>query len=127
MRVALSWLAAFALLSGCMSSQGPGRAPVDSSVITQEEIAGSLASNAYDAVMMLRSNFLMSRGATGLRNGAARLPTVFVDGIEHGPVSSLRVIPVAAVEEIRLLRSWEATTLYGTGHMAGVIAVTTRR
>jgi hypothetical protein len=123
MRLALPCLAVLGLLSGCVSSPGPSVPRGDSSVITHEEIAGSLASNAYDAVLKLRSNFLMSRGATGLRNGAARLPTVFVDGIEHGPVSSLRVIPVSAVEEIRLLRSWEATTLFGTGHMAG----TTRR
>lgn len=126
MRLALSSLAVVFLLSGCATSQGAS-APRNSAIITQEEIAASLAGDAYDAVLKLRSNFLMSRGRTSLRNAESPLPTVFVDGIRHGPVSSLRVIPASSVAQIRLLRSWESTTLYGTGYMAGVIAVTTRR
>lgn len=87
----------------------------------------SLAADAYDAVAKLRANFFASRGRTSFRTSESTLPTVFVDGLEYGPVSMLKLIAANEIEEIRLYRSWEATTLYGTGFMQGVIAVTTRR
>lgn len=99
----------------------------DPSRITQDEIIASLAVDAYDAVAKLRANFFASRGRTSFRNNESPLPTVFVDGLEYGPISTLRLIAANEIEEIRLFRSWEATTVYGTGFMSGVIAVTTRR
>ena len=101
--------------------------PRDSSRIMQDEIVASLAVDAYDAIAKLRSNFLASRGPTSFRSPASGMPSVFVDGIEYGPISTLAQIPASSILEIRLLRSWEATTIYGTGYMAGVIAITTRR
>ena len=99
----------------------------DPALITHEEIIASLAVDAYDAVAKLRANFLASRGRTSFRSNESTLPRVFVDGLEYGPVSTLKLIPATDVAEIRLFRSWEATTAFGTGFMAGVIAVTTRR
>jgi len=52
---------------------------------------------------------------------------VYVDGQEFGPIASLRNLPASQIGAIRLYRSWEATTKFGTGNMGGVIAVTTRR
>jgi outer membrane cobalamin receptor len=50
-----------------------------------------------------------------------------VDGQEYGPIGTLRNIPASEISTIRLYRSWEATTKFGTGNMGGVIAITTRR
>lgn len=118
----------FILVSGACAS--PGFVPPlrrDPSLITEEEIVASLAVDAYDAVAKLRSNFLASRGQTSFRSSASSLPTVFVDGLKYGPISTLAQIPASSIMEIRLLRSWEATTNYGTGYMSGVIAIITRR
>jgi outer membrane cobalamin receptor len=100
----------------------------ESQLITEEEIERSQAPTAYDAIQKLRANFLTYRGETSLdRNKSQPYPTVYVDGQEYGSLSSLRNIPASQVATIRLYRSWEATTTFGTGNMGGVIAITTRR
>lgn len=120
-------LATGIVLSGCAASQpasGPSRDPAR---ITQAEVEASNEGNAYDMIVKLRPNFLTSRGSTSLRPEESSQPVVFVDRIEHGGVSSLRSIALSTIAEIRLYRSWEASTTFGTGYMNGVIAVTTRR
>jgi len=111
----------------CASPRSAPTVRRNPSIITQDEIVASLASDAYDAILKLRTSFLATRGPTSLRSSESAMPAVFVDGMEYGPISSLAQIPASNILEIRLLRSWEATTIYGTGYMAGVIAITTRR
>jgi hypothetical protein len=112
---------------GCTAPK-TGADPADSHIITRDEIEGSRAATAYDAIQKLHPNFLSYRGETSLQTKNSQpYPTVYVDGQEFGPISSLRSIPASQVATIRLYRSWEATTKYGTGNMGGVIAVTTRQ
>ncbi|HUQ47961.1 MAG TPA: hypothetical protein VM053_06930 [Gemmatimonadaceae bacterium] len=101
---------------------------VDNAVITEGEIAASRAQNAYDAVKLLRGNFLSYRGKTTLSRDStsSSLPTVYLDDQAFGPVLTLRSIPAGQISVIRLYRSWEATTKYGAGNMGGVIAVETK-
>jgi len=100
----------------------------ESQLITEEEIERSQAPTAYEVIQRLRANFLSYRGETSLdKNKSQPYPTVYVDGQEYGPLSSLRNIPASQIATIRLYRSWEATTKYGTGNMGGVIAITTRQ
>jgi hypothetical protein len=121
----VSSLAVVAIACSPPRSQAPGG--VDSQIITEEEIDASRAATAYEAVQKLRANFLSYRGETSLnRNQSQPFPTVYVDGMEFGQIASLRTIPASQVSTIRLYRSWEATTKFGTGKMGGVIAVTTR-
>ncbi len=128
MRLSLiATLAGIIALASCAPPLSGFAKPRDGARITQEEVEESLEASAYDVIVRLRPNFLMSRGSTSLRPDDSRLPAVFLDGIEHGPISSLRNIPASNIAEIRLYRSWEATTQFGTGYMSGVIAVKTRR
>lgn len=106
---------------------GPGMVS-NSQVITEEEIDASRASNAFEVIQKLRANFLSYRGETSLtKNQSTPYPTVYLDGQEFGPINTLRSIPASQIGSIQLLRSWEATTKYGTGNMGGVIAIVTRR
>ncbi|HEU4748217.1 MAG TPA: Plug domain-containing protein [Gemmatimonadaceae bacterium] len=99
----------------------------DSQVITEEEIDASNAANAFEVIRKLRANFLAYRGETSVTAGRSTpYPTVYVDGQQYGPIESLRTIPASQISLIRLYRSWEATTKYGTGNMGGVIAISTR-
>ena len=121
-----------AALSGVLFACGSPRLSPgyvgESQLITQEEIERSQAPTAYEVIQKLRANFLSYRGETSLdRNKSQPYPTVYVDGQEYGPISSLRNIPASQVATIRLYRAWEATTKFGTGNMGGVIAITTRR
>ena len=100
----------------------------DASIITEEEIVASQAVTAYDAVKQLRANFLSYRGKTTLLRDStsSSLPVVYLDEQEYGPILTLKSIPASHVVAIRLYRSWEATTKFGTGKVGGVIEVTTR-
>lgn len=125
-RLLLALLPAIAL--ACSPPRlGPGEVS-NSQLITEEEIDASRTQTAFDAVQKLRANFLSYRGETSFdRNKSQPYPTVYLDGQEFGPIASLRSIPASQVATIRLYRSWEATTKFGTGNMGGVIAVTTRQ
>jgi hypothetical protein len=106
---------------------GPGEIS-NSQLITEDEIDASRALNAYEAVQKLRANFLSYRGETSFDKSKSQpYPTVYLDGQEFGPMATLRNIPASQVATIRLYRSWEATTKFGTSNMGGVIAVTTRQ
>ncbi len=98
-------------------------------VISDEEIVAVAAntSTAYDIIKKLRGNWFSSRGKTSLMGTSNSDPTVYVDDQAYGPISSLRSIPASQVTQMRIYRSWEATTKYGTGNMGGVIAVATKQ
>jgi hypothetical protein len=114
-------------LSACVRT-GQGGADRDNSVITEPEIAASHAENAYDAIKLLRGNFLSYRGRNSLSRDStsSAFPTVYLDDQAFGPILTLKSIPAGQIFSIRLYRSWEATTKYGAGNMGGVIAVETK-
>jgi hypothetical protein len=98
-----------------------------SQLITEDEVEASRSPNAYEVIQRLKPNFLSYRGETSFnKQNSQPYPTVYVDGQEFGPLSSLRNIPASQVATITLYRSWEATTKFGSGNMGGVIAITTR-
>jgi len=106
----------------------PGPEVSDSQLITEDEIDASRAPTAFEVIQKLRANFLSYRGETSFdRQKSQPYPTVYVDGQEYGPIGTLRNIPASQISTIRLYRSWEATTKFGTGNMGGVIAITTRQ
>jgi len=123
------WVTALALVVAIACSHpklGPGET-YDPSVITEDEIIASHATNAFDVIHKLRSNFLTNRGPTSInRNTSNPFPTVYVDDQEFGPISTLSSIPAAQISVIRLYRVSEANAKYGTHNLTGVIAITTR-
>lgn len=52
----------------------------DPNLITQDEIARITATNAYDAVEMLRPSFLRQRGVPSTTSGMPDLAIVYLDG-----------------------------------------------
>lgn len=112
---------------GCAAPATRSRAGADPQIITEEEVEASRAATAFEVIQKLRANFLSYRGETSVINRNSQpYPTVYLDGQQYGPIGILRNIPASQVSTIRLYRSWEATTKFGTGNMGGVIAVTTR-
>jgi len=100
-------------------------------VIDQGEIASraSEAANALQIIQKLRPQMLQGRGLgspTDVTGETAR-PRVYVDNISYGDLSSLSNLNATQISEIRFLNSRDATTVWGTGHMGGVILVTTKR
>jgi outer membrane cobalamin receptor len=115
-----------ACASGGSSNSGARRGQRD--VIALEEIQASDANNAYDLIRLLRPEMLRPRSGMGSTTNIP-LPVVYIDGVRPGDggVTQLQSIPRDIVREIRYINSADATTRFGTGHMAGAIMVSTRR
>jgi hypothetical protein len=120
--------AAAVLMAAACHPQGSGRDAPDQQIITEQQVEESRGANALEVIQRVRPNFLHDRGETSLsKSRSAPYPTVYVDGQEFGPISSLRLIPASQIATIRLYRAWESATIYGSGNGGGVIAITTRR
>ena len=122
----IRWLFVVLVLVACTRQTArPGSA--DRDVITEEEIAGTSAINAYEIVQKLRGNFLSNRGKTTILGRSSSTPMVFLDGVRYGEIASLRNISAMTVQSIRLYRAWDAQQRYGNDVMGGVIEVTTKK
>ncbi len=117
-----------AALLACASPRlAPSRGP-DPQLITEEEVVASFATTAYEVIRALRPSFLSYRGETSFDRRTSRpYPNVYVDDQVFGTISVLQSIPASDVSSIRLYRSSEAVTKFGTGNAGGVIAIVTRK
>ena len=127
---------ATALSLGCVTAGAPPSASSGGSrsqdVIAEAEIATRAreATNALQIIQTLRPQMLRSRGMTSVSKGATAddmLPRVYVDEIAYGNLNSLSNLTASQIKEIRFINSRDATTRWGTGHMGGVILVSTRK
>jgi outer membrane cobalamin receptor len=98
----------------------------DRNVITADQIAAANAETAYDLIAKYRANFLHSRGPNSVLLKQSKEPTVYLDNVEFGAISSLRTIQASNIAEIRFIEGWDAMTKYGSDHVAGVIQIYTR-
>ena len=100
-------------------------------LIDQGEIMSraSEAANALQIIQKLRPQMLTGRGLASPTDvtGETARPRVYVDNISYGDLSSLSNLTATQISEIRFINSRDATTVWGTGHMGGVILVTTKR
>lgn len=116
-------LGLFLPLSACYrASAGPGAVSTDRSFLTREEVQDARFNSAWDAVQVLRGNWLHDRGTASFRLQTEIL--VYLDGVKQGTVSFLRSIPTTNVESIRFFSGMDATTRWGLDHGKGVIYVT---
>lgn len=128
-----------ALAAACRHAAEPeGLTPINRSRGQRDEIARTeiqpilmQVSTAYDIVKLLRPTMLLQRTMNGVEPTpvlmANELPGVHVhvDDSHVGTLDLLSTIPAQAVISIRWLSPSEASTKYGNGHTAGVIAVVT--
>ena len=75
------------------------------------------ASDALDVISQSRPTWLRSKGLE---------PSVYMNGIQMGDLSALRSISINIIKDIKFLTPSEATTMYGTNNMGGVIEIRTR-
>src|SRR6266516_3503890 len=123
----ISPLVVFVVVSACSSARVVTSRGPDPQLITEDEVVGSRATTAYELIHNLRPNFLTYRGETSFdRRTSHPYPNVYVDDQAFGAISILNSIPASDVSSVRLYRSWEATTKYGSGNAGGVIAISTR-
>ena len=106
----------------------PGREFPTSSrmVITAQEIEDAVAVDAYDAVRVLRPEWLIPRNTDILgRFPQATLP-VYLDDFRLGDADDLRGLAADRIESIRFISAAAAIARWGVGNNYGVIQVVTR-
>jgi outer membrane cobalamin receptor len=115
--------------AGLLACSGSGRRfdPGNTNLITREQVDEYPNASAMELVQRLRPRFLQRRGQTSISNQHSPYPLVYVDGLRRGGVDELHSLPAMTIEAIEYISPADATTRWGTGHMAGVIHVTTRR
>lgn len=128
---------ALALTAACAST-GEQRSSSSTTIITEAEVSGSTASNAYDLVQNLRPRWLNTRGQQSLGTVSRATPSgpvaemartsivIYVDGSRMGELEQLRSISTRDIAQIRRLSAGEATQRFGGDHPHGAILVTTR-
>jgi hypothetical protein len=108
----------------------PGRPLANSnSVITEDEVRASTASNLYEMLQALRPHWLRNRGPTG--NTDVNLDQqgvrVYVERGLVGDLNALRQITTREVTTVEFLDAAAATYRLGQGNPSGAIVVHTGR
>jgi hypothetical protein len=98
-----------------------------SNVLGSAEIQSGHVTNAHEAVLRFRPEFLRGRVGAASTSPNGTPPIVYVNGVREGDVSALRTIPAAIIDEIRYLSPVSASQEVGTYYPGGVIFVRTRR
>lgn len=117
------------LLLACASTGGAGGGTSSSgNVITADELAGVVDLSTLEAIQRLRPNWLRPRAALSPESfdRGGNMPALRLDGALSSDIEQLRDLPVRDVMEITFLSAADATTLYGTGYVNGLIQVRTR-
>ena len=102
---------------------GPGGVEIvegNANLLTTTELAGSLDRTIYEAIQLLRGQWLRR---TGFRND---FPAVIVDN-QTFDLDYLESMRADLVETIRFVSPSDATVRWGAGYPSGVIEVRTRR
>jgi len=120
MAATLAFAAACATKGAPSTETAPRR---DRSVITQEEIDASKATDAYAVVRALRPSWLLPK-TVGSRPQSVQ---VYVEGNKAGATTALQQYNVNQIREMRYLGGDDATTRFGTGNGAGAILVFLKR
>ncbi|MFQ6113821.1 MAG: TonB-dependent receptor plug domain-containing protein [bacterium] len=112
----------------CASSTETKSARRSTRVITAEEIATTSATNAYEAVQLLRPHLLQRQfhRQTSLSSPGPITAIVYVDGVRYGDLQSLNTLSTENISEIRYIDSREATLRYGADHGGGAFMVKTK-
>jgi hypothetical protein len=128
MRYLAILLAAAASVSACSSGTGTETSEPrpDQSLITAEDIAEARVHDAYEAVQALRPQWLTSRASRTLANSTPRVPAVFLDRMELGPLASMRGVAVGNIQEIRYHDATQAMNRFGIEYDSGIIQIITR-
>jgi hypothetical protein len=127
MSVRFVYVLAAAMTVACASSGAPSSGiERKSNVISEQEIAETHASNAYEVINRARPTFLRSRGRSTISAGTSEFASVYLDGQAYGNIGTLKNIPAQQIREIRYYSASDAVTKFGMQSGSGVIEVRTK-
>jgi len=117
----------FAVLAACQPQRASGgtRAAA-ANVITREQIEATGASNIYDVIARLHSDFLRDRGRVSIKMDTHDRAVVFLNDQEYGIPETMRNFPAGRVEQVRFFGGSDAVARFGSQYGGGVIQLISR-
>jgi hypothetical protein len=110
---------------------GPGRSargqtiePNDRRVLRAAEWKNTGVTTAYDAVRLLRPEWLRGRGVHIIGESAEETIVVVLDQVRLGGIGTLREVSIQMVRSVEFVDPGPATVRWGAGHSHGVILIT---
>lgn len=121
----LKFIVIFIIFIGCASSETSttNRIKKNPYFINRDEIESSIASTAYELIFDARNTWLRPSKFQSFNNSTTAYPIVYVGSHKYGELSSLKSVPTRNISEIQFLRSNDAVTRYGPGHIGGAILI----
>lgn len=116
-------LALLATLGCARTVRDPDLPRVDRNVITQAQVLETRATNAFEVIATLRSNWLLPRGVDSFSTPGQVL--VYFNDTRLGGVGTLQGIGLNEIGYIRYFDGTEASARWGLDHGHGVIYVAT--
>jgi hypothetical protein len=114
-----------AILSSCTArtERDPDLPRVQRNIITYDMAVETRATNAYEIVLTLRSNWLQPRGVDSFTNPGQ--VQVYFNSTRLGGVNTLSSIPLSQIGYIEYFNPTDAAAIWGLDHGHGVIAIRT--
>ncbi len=121
----IAGLAIVVVAAACtaMSSSSSG---ASRNVISGDELSATNSQTAYEALQMVRPEWLTGRGPVSLTDATEARPNVYMYGSRVGDLDYLRDVYVQDVAELRYWSTGEASARFGMGNPRGVIEIIPR-
>ena len=94
--------------------------------LSGEELAATNSPTVYEALGLLRPEWMTGRGPVSMTNSSEARPNVYMFGSRVGGLEYLREIYVSSVAELRYWTAGEAGARFGMGNPRGVIEIVPR-
>ena len=114
------------LLAAASCAHPTSAAGSNRKLITEEEIASTNATTAYDVIARLRAEYLRNRGPTSLLLPSRAQAVVFLNEQLFGSIDQLKQVRSDDLAEIRFFDGPDAITKFGSQYSGGVIQLVTR-
>ena len=109
-------------LTACATGAATGGAS-ERNRISGEELATSNSPMVYEALQLLRPQWMRGRGPVSITDATEARANVYLNGNRIGDLEALRDIYVVDVAELRFWPAGEAGARFGMGNPRGVIEV----
>lgn len=126
MPIAIVALVLATVVAGCAMRPATGTA-ADRNRVSGEDLAATNSQMVYDALQLLKPEWMTGRGPISLTDAAEARPNVYMNGTRMGDLDYLREVYVTDVAEVRYWPSGEAGARFGMGNPRGVIEIIARR